>query len=123
MIHQEWIVQQIQMLTQFIAKLFFGKDFIEYQIADFENLSETDRLFNKMNDLLKKNKICEAENLLFDSIDTSNRIYLELAVDFYERINRWNDAELEGANFSWDEVYSGLVDIMQKFGIPNITQT
>jgi len=120
MIQQEWIAQQIQTLVQFVARLFFGKDTIEYQIVDVENLTETDRLFNEINRLLDDNKIGEAENLLFENIDQSDHRYLLLAIAFYQRINRFSDEELEDADFSRDEVYSGLMDIVQEYGLPKI---
>ena len=111
-------MQQVEMLVRFIARLIFKKDTVEYRIADFENLSGTDRLFNEINELLDEGRINEAEDLLFENIDAEDEEYLKLAADFYQRINRWGDDELEAADFSRDEIYSGLGDVMQMFGLP-----
>jgi len=121
MFQQDWIVQQIQMLVQFIAKLVFKKNTVEYQIADYDNLTDTDRVFLDINKLLDDNNICDAEDLIFEKVEEDNLEYLKLAVDFYQRISVWNDEELEAADFSRDEIYSGLGDIMQIFGLPKIS--
>jgi len=122
MFQQDWVLQQVKTLVLFIARLVFKKDKIEYQITDPENLTETDRVYYEINALLARSRICEAEDLLFEKMDRGDLEYLKLAADFYQRINGWSDEELEAADFSRDEIYSGLGDIMQEFGLPKFTQ-
>src|SRR5512138_1963104 len=115
---QDWVMRQIEMLAQFIARTVFHKDYIEYEIVDETNLSPSDLLYKKLASLIRGGKICEAEDLLFENLDTKNLEYLRLAVDFYQTVNDLSEAELEAYNFSRQEVREGLEEIMEKFGIP-----
>ena len=122
MYEQDWIMRQIQMLVRFIAKLIYGKDTVEYQVteaAEQGDMSETDLLFYEIERLLADSKICEAEDLLFDRLNISKK-YLELAVDFYQKINEFSDDDLENANFSREEIQSGLKEIMKIFGLSDL---
>ena len=118
MYRYDWIVQQIQMLVRFIARLIWNKDTIEYQIAEHNNLSETDLLYFEIEELLAHYKICEAENLLHERLDKNNNKYLELAIDFYQKLNNMSDEALKNADFSREEIESGLKDIMRIYGLP-----
>lgn len=116
---QDWVMQQIEMLAQFIARTVFHKDYIEYEIPDEANLSPSDQLYKQLARLIGNGKICEAEDILFENLDTKNLEYLRLAVDFYQDINDLSDTELEAHDFSRQEVREGLEEIMKKFGIPS----
>lgn len=111
----DWMLRQIEMIAHFVAKVVFRKDTVEYEVTD--EMSNTDLLHHKLDKLIKEGKICEAEDMLFDNIEYNDR-YVELATDFYRRINAFNDKELESLNFSRDEVYDGFIDILEKLGVP-----
>lgn len=109
---KDWILRQINMLVQFVARTVFHKNTVEYEIEDEQNLTNTDLLYNRIKALLTENKICEAENILFDNLDDKNPGYLALALDFYQTINKLSDQELEEHNFSRQEINDGLREII-----------
>ena len=67
--------------------------------------------------MLFRSDICGAEDLLFAESDPDDRRYLELAVDFYARLNDLTDAQLEAAGFGRDELEEGLRDMAGRFGV------
>lgn len=106
------------MLVQFVARVVFKKDTVSYDIEDETHLTDTDELYKKLQALLKEGKICEAEDLLFENRSDSDQ-YLALALDFYQTLSKMSDDELEQHNFSQQEVYDGLKEvIMRHKGIP-----
>lgn len=117
---QDWILKQIDMLIQFVARLVFHKDTAAYKINDESNLSQTDIIHEKLLCLIKEGKFCEAEDFLFDNIDESSIDYLEMSLDFYQRLNTITDAELEQDDFSREEIEHGLRDILKKFNVPTV---
>lgn len=118
MFEQDWILRQIDTLVQFVARVVFQKDYIQYDVEDADHLTETDDLYMKLNTLLRAGKICEAEDLLFDS-RSSSREFLAVAVDFYQKLSKMSDEELEAHNFSRQEIYDGLKEIVFSFkGMP-----
>lgn len=117
MYEKDYIMRLVRDLVRFIARVFLKKDDIKYEVFDEENLSKTDLLHKQLLILMGEGKINEAENLLFEELDTSSTEYLELAVDFYNRLNEMDEDFLEESNFSRKEVEEGLRAIMKEFGI------
>ncbi len=114
---QDWVMKQIQMLVRFVARVVFGKDTSEYKQLIEESLTGTDLLYRDITDLLEKGEICQAENLLFENLDSENKEHLALAVDFYSRINELSDTELLRHNFSRTEIKEGISSVMQMFSL------
>ena len=56
-------------------------------------------------------------HLLFDNIVYSDK-YIELASDFYQRLNLLSDEQLEAGGFSREEIYDGYIEIMALLGVP-----
>ena len=113
----DWLMRQIEMFIQAIARLLFNRDAYEYDVRDEGNLTDADILHRKLSELIRRGEICAAEDLLFESIDPSERGYLEVAVDFYQELNGLTDDELKEARFSREEIETGLSDVLRKFGI------
>lgn len=116
-IKNDWLLDQIENLALLISKVFFKKYSSTYEIENPINLSSSDLLYKEIQLLLDKGKVCEAENLLFKNLDTSNLKYLEVAVDFYEKLNLLDDEELKKCNFSREELNEGLLEVLIKYNI------
>ena len=58
-----------------------------------------------------------AEDLLYQRAEPEDRRYLELAVDFYSRLNDLSDEQLEQGGFARDEVQDGLRNLAAQFGV------
>ncbi len=113
----DWMLRQIEMITRHVAMMIFHKRAVRYELSSSEMLSETDELHLKLDGLIREGKLCEAEDLLFDNLMFTDR-YIELAVDFYTRLNQLTDQELENGGFTRDEVYDGYVEILMLLGVP-----
>jgi len=114
---QDWIMRQIEMISQFLARLLYGTDSVNYEeYLDEEHLA-SDALFRALNSLTQQGKISEAENLLFEQMNPASQDDLQVALDFYERLNDCSDEELEAGDFSREEVEEGLRDVIHSFGV------
>lgn len=120
LMEKDWFMRQIEMTVQFVAKLVFHKNDIEYEIPDPQQLSGSDRLSLELRELVASGKIGQAEDLLFERMDTGDKRFLELALDFYKRLNDLNDEKLEAGGFTREEINEGLGDVLAAFGVPNI---
>ena len=117
---QDYIMRLIGDMIKFIAKVFLGKSQISYKISYEDEHSHTDLLHKQLLELIELGKINEAENLLFEEMDTNNMEYLELALDFYQRLSKPNDDFLERNNFSREEIIEGLKDLAKEFGLEKL---
>ncbi|MGL6106636.1 DUF6483 family protein [Romboutsia sp.] len=116
-IKNDWLLDQIENLTLLISKVFFKKSTAKYELESELNNTDCDLLYNKLSQLILQGQICEGEDLLYKSLDTTNIKYLEIAVDFYESLNLLSDDELEKVNFSREEINEGLAEILVRYNI------
>lgn len=117
---QDWIMRQIQMIAQMLAKILFGKETTDYIVEDEENLNGTDLLYKAISEKLASGDIGGAEDILFEALENGGRENLEVAVDFYSRLNKMTDAQLEAADFSREEVEDGLRNAVALFGLEDL---
>lgn len=117
MYEQDYIIRIITHLIQFLAKVFFGKDTITYELSGDENHKESDELHKELVVLLSSGKINEAENLLFDKLNPEDNRHIMVAIDFYQRLNELDEEFLQEHDFSRKEIEEGLRDIASKAGI------
>ncbi|RBP66629.1 hypothetical protein DES36_1058 [Alkalibaculum bacchi] len=117
MIKQDYIMRMVDDLIRLLAKLFFNKDTISYELPSEENYTQTDYLYKQLLNLIGKGKINEAENLLFQNIDSNDKRYMELALDFYAKLNNLDDELLEKSNFPREEIEQGVKEIAKVFGL------
>lgn len=122
MYQQDYIMRLIKEIINFLAKIFLhieDKDEVYYDLLYENENSQTDYLHKELLKLIELGKINEAENLLFEKLDMSNKKHIELALDFYNRLNNLDDDFLEENNFSREEIVDGLKDIAKEFGLQN----
>ena len=117
MYRQDWIMRQIRSMTQAIARIIFKKETVEYDITDKTNTEATNWLYKELLNLIENLNINQAENLLFEKLETHDMKYLEIAIDFYERLNELSDEQLEKGDFTREEIKIGLNDVLKLFGI------
>jgi hypothetical protein len=114
---EDWVMRQIGNIAHFLSSVVLNKKTTEYEILQDSISSDTDMLYWQLLALINGAKINEAENLLFEKIDSGNKRYLELAIDFYARLNDLDDKTLENSGFTRKEIEEGLRDVADTFGV------
>lgn len=109
------VARQIESLVQIASKILFGKNAVTYERTG----DVTDELYDSINSLIENKEFGECEDIIYDNFDLSNDAYLILAIDYYHRLNAYDDDTLEDADFERDEVRDGLMEFMRKCGIPD----
>ncbi|HEY8421099.1 MAG TPA: DUF6483 family protein [Thermoclostridium sp.] len=117
MYEKDYIMRIISNMINFLAKIVFGKSNAVYEISEDERFKESDELHQELLDLISKGKINEAENMLFDRLNPDDKRQIMVAIDFYRRLNSFDDEFLEKNNFSRQEIEEGLRDLANKAGI------
>ena len=118
MFNKDFLVRQIELMTESIACLVLDKETTaKYVIRSEVNQAETDLFYALICDLVTKKRINEAENLLFNMLDPDNRDHLAIATDFYSRLNSMTEKELDKADFSRNEIAVGLNEVRAIFAL------
>ena len=117
MLTEDWMMRQVEALARSIAYLVFQKQTTEYTPTGAEEDAEIDALHRRLLEKIEAGDLCGAEDLLFTESDLDDRRYLELAVDFYTRLNDLTDEQLSRADFGRDEIQEGLRNLAGQFGV------
>ena len=76
------------------------------------NVTENGVLYGRLRMLCSAGRVNEAENLLFERLDApGGENFLPAALQFYQDIQKWEDAALEQAGFSRTEIWDGLAGV------------
>lgn len=118
MFEQDYIMRQIEMLTQALARAVFKKGGVQYAFPEERaRWTDADVWYRGVLELLTAGDVCGAENALFDGMEPSDPRTLLAVLDFYNRLNRMTDTQLERANFSRNEALQGLRDATARCGL------
>ena len=116
---KDYIMRLIYGIIQMLAVILFGKKLNSEEL--FVTLGEE---FKGNNDylleLIDQGEINAAENRLFEIIDTScmgKDALGPLILLFYEHVNSKDDEFLAKADFSREEILTGLEDAMRRIGM------
>lgn len=103
---QDWFLRQIELMIQAIINL------IDKKKAESCNKEEA-TVRKTVSDLMNGDKICEAENVLFESLGENRNDYAVLltALDFYNHLNSLGEDYLKEHNFSRQEIKEGLINL------------
>lgn len=113
---KDWLMRQIQLLVQMLARLLFQKDAISYELPPEAARTSDDTLYAELMRLIAAGNVCEAENRLFERIEPGNLNHMRIALAFYQELNGWSDAALEAAGFPREEIASGVSDAAARGG-------
>ncbi|MCH3971945.1 MAG: DUF6483 family protein [Oscillospiraceae bacterium] len=117
MLENNWEEEQVDVDAKLLAKIIFDKETPNYLPLEHEKDTQVNALYAQLNDLLQKNQLNAAEDLLYADLDTKNYRYLEMAIDFYVKLNHKTDDELDKAGFERTEISEGLQDMIHQFNI------
>ena len=116
---KDYIMRLIHGISRALARLFLNEDLDEDRVCAVMRAScrqSCDYLLM----LVDGGQINAAENTLFEIIDSAGWETKELAsliLLFYDHVNDKDDAFLEKAGFSREEIVSGMEDAFRKIGL------
>lgn len=122
MFEQDYIMRLIKEMIRAILKLIFSID-TDSPTTDLLLENQQKESFDQLLDLIDAGNINEAENHLYDLIDTNDRATLGLALLFYSYLNEKEDDFLESHQYSRDEIKEGLKAIISDYGINGVAES
>lgn len=115
MYEQDYIMRLIHEMVRMFLKLFFNIDEAKSEeiIIEESGLGEK---YDPLLELLNQGKINEAENLLYEELDTNNKDYLKIGLLFYERLSRLSTEVLEASDYTGEEIKEGINHFLALYG-------
>lgn len=105
-----------QVIHGLIGVLLNKKTTPEYEIPANRQQNTGDNLFQRLAVLADKGKICAAENILLEALDSGTDEAFMTALQFYDHVNDYDDDFLEVNNFSREEIRQGILSLAEQMG-------
>ena len=117
---KDYIMRMIKEMVRVLFSLAFGKKYVSVELEK-ENKYEVSgnnlKIFLNMIDL---GQINEAENILLDSIDYTNKNEVMAVALFYQYLSEKDNQFLENNNYTKEEVLSCFKQLLMKSGYSDL---
>lgn len=113
----DWLLKQINVVSEFLQKLFTDME-TNRKLNENEQYQKDSFEFERLlENLIEEDRINDAENILFEKLETNNLMYATIATRFYDKLKGLPDEKLQKSNYSRDEILQGLNDMCDMFGL------
>ncbi|WP_181977780.1 DUF6483 family protein [Dorea formicigenerans] len=117
---KDHIMRMIKEMVRVLFSLAFGKKYVSVELEKenkYEVSGKNLKIFLNMIDL---GQINEAENILLDSIDYTNKNEVMAVALFYQYLSEKDNQFLENNNYTKEEVLSGFKQLLMKSGYSDL---
>ena len=117
---KDYIMRMIKEMVRVLFSLAFGKKYVSVELEKenkYEVSGKNLKIFLNMIDL---GQINEAENILLDSIDYTNKNEVMAVALFYQYLSEKDNQFLENNNYTLEEVLSGFKHLLMKSGYSDL---
>ena len=117
---KDYIMRMIKEMVRVLFSLAFGKKYVSVELEKenkYEVSGKNLKIFLNMIDL---GQINEAENILLDSIDYTNKNEVMAVALFYQYLSEKDNHFLENNNYTKEEVLSGFKQLLMKSGYSDL---
>ena len=113
---ENWVVHQIDDVIRFVDLMVLNKESPDYARA-LMGRTAADRPYEKLIPMIENHDFRKAQDFLHQHMDTGSMRHLEIVIDFYAKLNRFDDRTLEEGGLIRDDLKAGLCFAVDAFGI------
>ncbi len=105
---KDYMMRMIREISRVLFSIIFGKQYTQVELERQDVFRIAGKPLDELRDLVDRGQINEAENILLEDIDYSNKNDVVSAAAFYEYLGNKTDDFLVQHDFSRKEVLDGL---------------
>ena len=119
---KDYIMRMIKEMVSVLFSILLGKQYVsvDEERKNGYEVSRTD--LNDLLDMIDNGQINEAENLMLDDIDYSDKKELAAALLFYQYLSEKKKDFLQDHDYSDEEILDGAKQVLQKAGYEDIVK-
>ena len=119
---RDYIMRMIKEMVSVLFSILLGKQYVsvDEERKNGYEVSGTD--LNDLLDMIDNGQINEAENLMLDDIDYSDKKGLAAALLFYQYLSEKKKDFLQDHDYSDEEILDGAKQVLQKAGYGDIVK-
>ena len=113
---KDYIMRMIKEMVRVLFSLMFGKKDVSVELEKENKYEVSGKNLKDFFNMIDTGKINEAENILLDSIDYTNRSEVMAAALFYQYLSEKDSEFLKSNNYTNEEVFSGFKQLLMQSG-------
>ena len=115
---KDYIMRMIKEMVRVLFSLMFGKKYVSVELENKYEVSGKN--LKDFLDMIDSGEINEAENILLDSIDYTDRNEVMAAALFYQYLSEKDSGFLKNNNYTKEEVMSGFKQLLMQSGYTDL---
>lgn len=119
---KDYIMRMIKEMVSVLFSILLGRQYVsvDEERKNGYEVSGTD--LNELLDMIDNGQINEAENLMLDDLDYSDKKELAAALLFYQYLSEKKEDFLRDHDYSDEEILDGAKQVLQKAGYGDIVK-
>ena len=113
---KDYIMRMIKEMVRVLFSLMFGKKYVSVELEKENKYEVSGKKLKSFLDMIDLGQINEAENILLDNIDYTNKEEVMAAALFYQYLSEKDNEFLENNNYTKEEVLSGFKQLLIQSG-------
>lgn len=113
---KDYIMRMIKEMVRVLFSLAFGKKYVSVELEKENKYEVSGKNLKYFLNMIDLGQINEAENILLDSIDYTNKNEVMAVALFYQYLSEKDNQFLENNNYTKEEVLSGFKQLLMKSG-------
>ena len=113
---KDYIMRMIKEMVRVLFSLAFGKKYVSVELEKENKYEVSGKNLKNFLNMIDLGQINEAENILLDSIDYTNKNEVMAVALFYQYLSEKDNQFLENNNYTKEEVLSGFQQLLMKSG-------
>ena len=111
---KDYIMRMIKEMVRVLFSLAFGKKYVSVELEKENKYEVSGKNLKNFLNMIDLGQINEAENILLDSIDYTNKNEVMAVAIFYQYLSEKDNQFLENNNYTKEEVLSGFKQLLMK---------
>lgn len=117
---KDYIMRMIKEMVRVLFSLMFGKKYVSVELEKENKYEVSGKNLKDFLHMIDSGKINEAENILLDSIDYTDRNEVMAAALFYQHLSEKDSEFLKNNNYTKEEVLSGFKQLLMQSGYTDL---
>ena len=117
---KDYIMRMIKEMVRVLFSLMFGKKYVSVELEKENKYEVSGKNLKDFLDMIDSGEINEAENILLDSIDYTDRNEVMATALFYQYLSEKDSEFLKNNNYTKEEVLSGFKQLLMQSGYTDL---
>ena len=117
---KDYIMRMIKEMVRVLFSLMFGKKYVSVELEKENKYEVSGKNLKDFLDMIDSGEINEAENILLDSIDYTDRNEVMAAALFCQYLSEKDSEFLKNNNYTKEEVMSGFKQLLMQSGYTDL---